>query len=57
MFKIPDPELQIDFSIELLGIRTQYLQDALSVTVKSLDITELDRSLAVFVPKARLRTH
>jgi XcyI restriction endonuclease len=56
MFKIPDPELQIDFSVALAEIRTQYLQDALSATVKTLDITELDRSLAGFVPKKSLAT-
>jgi hypothetical protein len=56
MFKIPDPELQIDFSVALAGIRTQYLQEALSATVKTLDITEVDKSLAVFVPKDCLAT-
>ncbi len=56
MFKIPDPELQIDFSVALAEIRTQYLQDALSATVKMLDIPELDRSLATFAPKASLAT-
>lgn len=56
MFKIPDPELQIDFSIALSQIRNQYLQDALSATIKTLDIAELDRSLAMFVPNASLAT-
>jgi len=54
MLNIPDPELQIDFSIALAKIRNQYLQDALCATVKALDITELDKSLADFVPKASL---
>jgi hypothetical protein len=56
MFKVPDPELQIDFSVALAEIRTLYLQDALSATVKALDITELDKCLAAFVPKASLAT-
>lgn len=56
MFKIPNPELQIDFSVALAEIRTQYLQDALSATVKTLDITELDKSLSIFVPKHSLAT-
>jgi hypothetical protein len=54
MFKIPDPELQIDFSGVLAEIRGQYLHDALSATVKNLDITELDKALSEFVPKARV---
>ncbi len=54
MLKIPDPELQIDFSGVLAEIRGQYLQDALSATVKKLDITELDKALAEFVPKPSL---
>ena len=56
MFKIPDPELQIHFSVALAEIRTLYLQDALSATVKTLDITELDKDLDTFVPKASLAT-
>ncbi|HIJ43688.1 MAG TPA: XcyI family restriction endonuclease [Rhodospirillaceae bacterium] len=56
MFKIPDTELQIDFSVALAKTLTQYLQDALIATVKTLDITELDKSLAKFVPKASLTT-
>lgn len=54
MFKIPDPELQIDFSGMLAEMRGQYLQDALSATVKKLDITELDKALGDFVPKPSL---
>lgn len=54
MFKIPDPELQIDFSVALAEIRKLYLQDALSETVKAIDITEVDRQLGAMVPKASL---
>lgn len=56
MFKIPDPELQIDFSGVLAEIRGEYLQDALAATVKKLDVTEIDKELAAFVPKASLAT-
>jgi hypothetical protein len=56
MFKIPDPELQIDFSGVLAEIRGEYLQDALASTVKHLDITEIDKALAAFVPKESLAT-
>lgn len=56
MFKIPDPELQIDFSGVLAEIRGEYLQDALAATVKKLDVTEIDKALAVFVPKPSLAT-
>lgn len=54
MFKIPDPELQIDFSVALTEIRTRYLQDALSATVRTLDVTELDKELASLASKASL---
>jgi hypothetical protein len=56
MFKIPDPELQIDFSGVLAEIRGEYLQDALAATVKTMDVTEIDKALAVFVPKPSLAT-
>lgn len=56
MFKIPDPELQIDFSGVLAELRGEYLQDALAATVKKMDITEVDRALAQYVPKASLTT-
>lgn len=51
MFRIPRPDLQIDFSIALSSIRKQFLQDALSNTIEGLDITEIDRQLAAVVPK------
>lgn len=54
MLKVPDPELQIDFSGVLAEIRGEYLQDALAATVKELDVTEIDKALAVFVPKVSL---
>jgi hypothetical protein len=54
MFKIPDPELQVDFSGMLEEIRGQYLHDALSATIEALDIAELDKVLVEYVPKASL---
>lgn len=56
MFKIPDPELQIDFSGVLTEMRGKYLQDALAATVRKLDVTEIDKALGALVPKASLAT-
>lgn len=50
MLRIPDPELQIDFAAALADLRSQYLQDALSETVRGLRIPDIDRDLAAFVP-------
>lgn len=55
MFRIPDPELQISFSVALADIRQMYLQEALSETIKTLDITEIDKQLGEMVPKESLR--
>jgi len=54
MYKIPQPDLQIDFSLALGKIRSLYLQDALSKVVRVLDITEIDHQLAAHVPKESL---
>ena len=54
MYKIPPPDLQIDFSIALAEIRTQFLQEALGDTVESLDIARIDKQLAGTVPKKSL---
>lgn len=53
-YKIPPPNLQVDFSLALAEIRNLLLQDALSATIKTLDITEVDKQLAAFVPKENL---
>lgn len=53
-YKIPTPDLQVDFSLALAEIRILLLQDALSATVKTLDITEIDKQLAAIVPKENL---
>jgi len=53
-FRIPSPDLQIDFSIALAQIRQEYLQEALCKTIKNMDIAELDKELADFVPRMDL---
>ncbi len=53
-FRIPTPDLQIDFSIALTQIRQEYLQEALWRTIKNMDVAQLDRELAAFVPKIDL---
>ena len=54
MFNFPSPDLQISFSGMLAQLRGELLQDALSVTVKELDVIEIDKALAQFVPKQSL---
>lgn|SRR5574341_99429 len=53
-FNIPTPELQIDFSFALAEIRNLYLQEALSKTIRTLTIAEIDKELAAFVPSPYL---
>jgi len=48
------PDLQLQFWARLQQIRNEYLSDALSQTVKELDIAKLDGELATFVGSARL---
>ena len=50
MIRVSDPELQVTFATILAQIRNLYLQDALSETVRGLDITEIDPQLAAHVP-------
>lgn len=50
-FRIPSPDLQIDFSIALAQIRQEYLQEALCETIMNMDIVELDKELAAIVPR------
>lgn len=52
--KIPDPELQIDFSFALAQIRTLYLQQALSETIEKMNISDIDREFATMVPAEHL---
>lgn len=52
--KFPPPKLQIDFAFALKRFRAVYLQSALLETVRDLDIAEVDRQLAQYVPPADL---
>jgi hypothetical protein len=57
---IPPPRLQIDFALALEQIRASLLQEALAVTVSSLEIAKLDTELSKFSPKrslAKLASH
>jgi hypothetical protein len=56
MVDVPDPELQVSFATALSTIRSLYLQDALSETVKRLAIPDIDKELAAFVPSHSLAT-
>lgn len=49
-FKFPMPELQLGFAFALKRFRAVYLQNALLETVRDMDIAELDKQLAQFVP-------
>lgn len=51
---LPTPSLQIGFSLALRRLRVECLQDALSQTVRRLDIMQLDRELSEFAPKGDL---
>jgi len=53
--RLPNPDLQIDFSACLAAARKSYLLDALCAVVGSLDIAELDHELARMVPQSQLR--
>jgi hypothetical protein len=54
MFKLPVPELQIEFSVALAEIRRLYLQEALHSTVRRLRIAQLDVEIASLVPQTPL---
>ena len=54
--KFPAPNLQIDFAFALKRFRAVYLQSALLETVRDLNIAELDKQLAEFVPAHDLAT-
>lgn len=50
----PPPEMQIEFAFALRQFRSLYLQAALLQTVRSMDISELDKQLAQYVPSGDL---
>lgn len=51
---IPSPDLQIDFSYALSQIRREYLQEALSETVKQMEIPKIDNELTALVSPKNL---
>jgi XcyI restriction endonuclease len=53
-FNLPPPDLQVSFALKLIEARSRFLQDALKAAVRTLDIVELDRQLAVHAPRASL---
>lgn len=53
-YQFPPPKLQIGFAFALKRFRAVYLQSALLETVRDMDIVELDRQLAEYVPLADL---
>jgi hypothetical protein len=48
--RIPPPELQIEFSVALAEIRRLYLVEALTDTVRTIKIAELDKEIGQLVP-------
>lgn len=54
-FRIPAPELQIDFSFALGQMRTLYMQDALGSTVEKTDLALLNTQLSEYVPEHCLK--
>jgi hypothetical protein len=47
---LPQPTLQVEFSISLAAARKAYLMDALRETIGKLDIPSIDKQLAQLVP-------
>lgn len=54
--QFPPPVLQIQFAFALKKFRAVYLQNALLKTVSKMDIAELDKQIAEFVPASDLAT-
>lgn len=55
VLNLPQPALQVEFSVSLAAARKAYLIDALSETVGKVDIPTLDRQIAQFVPPEYVR--
>jgi hypothetical protein len=51
---IPAPQLQVDFALALEKIRATYLQEALGVSVSSLDVRMIDAELGKLAPASAL---
>lgn len=54
--QVPPPDAQISFATALAQIRNLYLQDALAATIMQLEIPEIDKELAAYVPGHSLST-
>jgi len=54
-FLVPEPDLQIEFHRRLEVIRGSWLIDALLSTVSRLEISQIDRELAEFVPPTAMQ--
>ena len=54
--KFPPPKLQIEFAFALKRFRAVYLQSALMETIRDMDIAELDKQLAEYVPPTDMAT-
>lgn len=55
IFKIPDPDLQIEFYHRLEKIRESYLLDALLSAVSELEIPKIDLELRELVSNSSLQ--
>ena len=53
-FNIPEPTLQVRLSAMLRDMRGRYLQSALTATVATLEIAQIDEALNHFVPKEKI---
>lgn len=54
-FLVPEPDLQIEFRRRLEAMRDSLLMDALFSTVAGLDVSQIDRELAEYVPASALQ--
>ena len=54
-FRVPEPDLQIEFHRKVEAIRETWLIDALLSTVSRLEIPQIDRELAEFVSPPSMR--
>ena len=54
MFRIPETTLQVRLSELLWGVRGRYLRSALTRTVATLDVGQIDAALKELVPKSSL---
>ncbi len=55
LFKIPEPDLQVEFFQRLMQVREIYLLDALLSAVSNLSIPDIDKELGDLVPGSALQ--